>query len=221
MDSSRWPRMCLDRLVYRASQSANPEYNWVARVRVLLKPFNITFPTSTPPQEVTTAVWQWSRSQDKARAIASSYCLIYGKLAPIDTVAIPSGLNLREMRVIIQVVAQNRLFQSLFWRGAAVAFAPSSPCPCCRSGQFDTIDHMITSCPAYEHQRRQSGLSVHLPLVEVLSAVDGMTNVLSFLKASWSKCVWERSRTPLNGVIPLPSLPLSYPLQALLTLPSL
>lgn len=83
------------------------------------------------------------------------------------------------MRVIIQVVAQNRLFQSLFWRGAAVAFAPSSPCPCCRSDQFDTIDHMIASCPVYEHQRRQAGLTVHRPLVDILSAVEGASPVLS------------------------------------------
>ena len=193
MDPDRWPRKCLDRLVYRASQSANSEYNWVAKIEELLVPYGLSFPPSLPVKEVASAVWIRNKAQDSERAIASSYCPIFGQLVAAGTIAIPPTLNLREMRLAFQVVAQNGLFQSLFWCGAAEKFAPLSSCPCCSLGLPDTIEHMVAVCPAYGDLRLRTGLSVHRSLADMVRAENGLVHIVSFLKSAWRRCDGIRS----------------------------
>ena len=137
----------------------------------------------------------WYKMSDARRCVASEHCPYFGNLVALGSIPELPPLNLREMRLALQILLQNRLFQSLFWKGEAVTFNPSGPCPSCRMGTMDTVSHMLEECPVYAGARGLVGLQVRDSAHGSVSV--STAKLVKLIKASWPVLL---QRVPLRSV---------------------
>ena len=194
----RWPRKCLDRLLLREAD-CTPAFNWVTQIGLILQESGVEPVCQSSGlfdiQLSMTRAVDWYKMSDARRCVASEHCPYFGNLVALGSIPELPPLNLREMRLALQILLQNRLFQSLFWKGEAVTFNPDGPCPSCRMGTMDTVSHMLEECPVYAGARGLVGLQVR-------DSADGSGSVstaklVKLIKASWPVLL---QRVPLRSV---------------------
>ena len=199
MPADRLPRRCLERLASRAS---DPTYNWVSKVQAMFASFNCQLPDLSRLEVVDlngplATVWESFRCADFNRCIASTYCPLYGSFVSSGSTPSLPAVNLREARLLIQVVLQNIRFQSLFWNGAAVTLSPWRTCPCCCSDRPDTLEHFVTECEVFAGLRLALGLPATPSMATLLSFGLETGKLLRFLKEAW-RALLLRDATPVG-----------------------